>query len=592
MIVPTGVQPMPAKAVEVRQDTPWRDTGPFIDRVIYHVIGGQDVQVAALVAGDIDHLVDNVEASYIDDLDANPNIEVTYTERLGFGFMGVNCERYNKHFRRAIAYAVDKTSFSSVMWAGLGFPLDIPVPASTGVWHNEDANGEYHASNIAAAQAELALGGYVDLDGDGYVEDTDGSYLEFYCMFGQSAPVWGAAWTAQLDHLDDAGIRMNVYGINFNTLVGLLTTIPREYDGACLAYSPSPTGLVLLQQWWTTEQADNPDGNYFNFRNAEYDAAVAELMNSNDYATVLDACHELQEIWAEHCPSVVMYSNWEVNAHRVDQFEGFVEIPGWGTSYSNGWVPRKVRLQEGHEDRDPLTGCGGTFDSMISIAMDTQNPLTLGTVYGAYPMGQVYVGLMDLNDDNHGVTGENGGLAYDWEINAYTHGRMNVTYEIHTNASWHDMGGEAGGLVTAEDIAWSYNYIIDNSIPDYAASIPYVNSCRALGDSHVEIITNGDAYWAFDMTRGWVIVPKHIWEGIVSPATFTNPVPIGCGPFKWYRRIEGEYVELRYWENYHNGVPGHTAQETTVDYLGLYIIVGVVVIVVVLLGSVWYLRRK
>ena len=88
-------------------------------------------------------------------------------------------------------------------------------------------------------------------------------------------------------------------------------------------------------------------------------------------------------------------------------------------------------------------------------------------------------------------------------------------------------------------------------------------------------------------------MPQHIWEGIVNPVTFTNPLPVGCGPFKWYRRIEGEYVQLNFWENYHVGVPGHVrAEAAPVSYLPLYIGVGVLVIVVVLLGSVWYLRKK
>jgi ABC-type transport system substrate-binding protein len=148
--------------------------------------------------------------------------------------------------------------------------------------------------------------------------------------------------------------------------------------------------------------------------------------------------------------------------------------------------------------------------------------------------------------------------------------------------------------VTTYDVEFSYNYIMSHRVPTYSASIPYLNSCRALDATHVEIITNGASYWAFDLTRGWTILPEHIWSGIVSPVTFTNPLPVGSGPFSWYRRIEGEYVELHYWENYHKGIVGHApiAPPETGGNLPIYIIVGVVVIIVVLLGSVWYLRRK
>ncbi len=163
----------------------------------------------------------------------------------------------------------------------------------------------------------------------------------------------------------------------------------------------------------------------------------------------------------------------------------------------------------------------------------------------------------------------------------------------HPAAYWHDMGGEFDGVVTAHDVEFTYNYIRDFGIPGYATSISYLNSCTAIDDFHVRIVSNGKSYWAFDILRGWTILPEHIWAGIVTPTTFSNPAPIGFGPYKWYRRVEGEYVEMEFWERFHLGVPGHAAGvEAPPSYLPIYIAVGALVIVVVLLGSFWYLRKK
>jgi hypothetical protein len=50
---------------------------------------------------------------------------------------------------------------------------------------------------------------------------------------------------------------------------------------------------------------------------------------------------------------------------------------------------------------------------------------------------------------------------------------------------------------------------------------------------------------------------------------------------------------MKFWDQYHRGIEGHTEEEAApVDYLPIYLAVGVLVIVVVLLGSVWYLRKK
>jgi ABC-type transport system substrate-binding protein len=599
LVAPTGVEPIPGTGVATRQGDDWDPRGPYVDSVIFQVITGPDVQVAALIAGDIDCLADNVEASYIDELAANPDIEVTQTERLGFGFMAINCQRYPwtyREFRRALAFAADKYEVATIMWEGLGFALDIPVPASCGVWHNDATTPSFKDPQVAAAQAELADAGFVDLDSDGYVEAPNGDPITFRPMYSIEAPQWGAAMTSQMPYWDAAGIRVEPMPVAFNTLLDIVYTIPRNYDGANYAFGVSPNPLAL--QNFITDEIANPEGNMLNWANSQYDDYVYDMMNEPEYSDVLYAALQAQQIFAEEVPMLVWYSNWEVNAHRTDKFEGFITIPGWGEGPMNRWTPRKVKLKEGQPERDATTGCGGTFHTIISSAMDSQNPLTSTSVYGNYPLSCVYSSLTGLNDDDHQPTKNNGGLAYDWTSEEVTlpggAEGMKFTYTLFDNASWHDLGGAAGGLVTAYDVEFSYNYILDNNIPTYSASIPYLNSCVAVDDTTVEITTNGRSYWAFDLTRGWTILPEHIWGGIVSPVTFTNPLPVGSGPFSWYRRIEGEYVELHYWENYHKGIPGHTGapEGEAVSYLPIYIIVGVVVIIVVLLGSVWYLRRK
>ncbi len=581
------------------QDGGWDPTGPYADRIIFHVITGQDVQVAALIQGDIDCLADNVEAAYIEELQANPNIEVTQTERLGFGFMAINCMRYPyaiPAFRRALALAADKHEVATIMWGGLGFALDSPVPASTGVWHNNATSPSYKEPNVALAMAELTAAGFYDANGDGYFDDPNGEPFTFRPMYSIEAPQWGAAMTSQQVYWDQAGISVDPMPIAFNTLLDIVYTIPRNYDGANFAYGLSPNPLILEN--WMSQYIAEPEGNMLNWANDTYDYWVDIMLTSSDFDEVLDAAWSAQQIFIENVPMLVWYSNWEVNAYRSDKWEDFTVIPGWGIAGMNRWVPQKVKLKEGQPERDPTTGTGGTFNTLIGSAMDSQNPLTSTSVYGNYPLSQVYSSLAGLNDPNHEPTMDSNGLAYDWEITELTDGlQFDFTLwgadDDHPAAYWHDMGGSYDGRVTAYDVAFSYNYVLNYSIPTYVTAIPYLNSCEAIDDFHVRIITNGKSYWAFDQLRGWTVVPEHIWSGIVSPVTFSNPEPIGSGPFKWYRRIEGEYVEMEFWDRYHHGVTGHAAGEREqVSYLPIYIAVGVLVIVVVLLGSFWYLRKK
>ncbi len=594
-VIPTSVETVPALlGVPLRQSSDWDLHGPYVDKVIFKLITGPDEQVQALLDDEIDHLADNVEAEYLSILEAEPDIEVTLTEYLGFGFMAINCQRYPYNFpgfRRALAFALDKHALAQDMWGDLGSALDTPIPASCGAWHNSQIIPDFRDSNVIAAQTELAQAGFFDLDGDGYVEAPNGDQINFRPMYSIETPQWGAALTSQLAYWDAAGIRVSLMPVAFGTLLDTVYTIPRNYDAACYAFGVSPTPLAL--QNFISSEILNSEGNMLNWGNRIFDNWVEVMMTASDYNQVLDSAHNAQQVFVENAPMIVMYGNWRAYAHRIDKYEGWVEIPGWGLGHMNRWTPRKVRLKEGQLERDPVSGCGGTFRTSISSAMDSQNPLTSKSVYGNYPLSQVYSRLTGLNDDKHMATKNNGGLAYDWTVQPHPYG-LKYTYSLFDNACWHDLGGAAGGLVTADDVEFSYNYILDHRIPTFSANIPYLNSCTAIDATHVEIVTNGRSYWAFDMTRGWTILPEHIWAGIVSPVTFTNPLPVGSGPFSWYRRIEGEYVELHHWENYHKGIPGHTEAvgSEPISYLPIYIIVGVVVIIVVLLGSVWYLRRK
>jgi ABC-type transport system substrate-binding protein len=596
LVVPTAVEPLPVAAAAPAATT-LSASGPYADSIIYKVITGQDVQVAALVSGDIDHLADFVTGSYVADLQANPAITVSQTERLGFGHMSINCARYpfsSVHFRRAIAYCVDKYEVASIMWESLGFPLDSVVPASCGGWYNNHTYPNYYEPDIAAAEAELAAGGFVDVNHDGLVEAPNGQPFLFHIYYSAAGTNWGAALQASKVHWDAAGIPTAPTPMDFNAFITKVQTIPRDYDAACFGYGlTSPiSGPTSLEAWMSNEIA-NPYGNIWNWANDTFDAQVETVLSATDYETVLEACYDAQETIVQNVPIIVLYSNWVVDAYRNGKWEGFVLEPGHGTGQMNYWTPRQVRLKVGQAGRDPLTGCGGTFLSMISQDIDTQNPLTSTTTYGGYVSGQIYQGLMDLNDPvTLAATKDNGGLTYDYTIQDLGN-QLKFTFTLYTNATWHD-----GVPVTAEDIAFSYNYIKANNLPRYSTVIPYLDNATVQDASHVIIYTNkaysgARSYWAFEFLRNWVIIPKHVWEGIVSPVTFTNPVPIGCGPYKWYRRIEGEYVQLNFWELYHRGITNHQVGPTApVSYLWVYVTVGALVIVVVLLGSVWYLRKK
>lgn len=595
----TGFEPVPFSTAAPVQEADWDPTGPYIDSLIFHVIEGADVQVASILAGEIDHISAPLQQDHIEDLEGQPGILLTQSERFAFGHLSINCERWPTVWRRAMAFCMDKYEASTIMWGGLGIAIDTPIPPSAGIWMNNETTPNFKDPNVEAAIAELDAAGWLDIDGDGFREDPDGTQMIFEIIWPASIPEWGTFCEAMNVYWAQAGMHVINSPMQGNAMWDRVFVVPRAFDGTLFAWGASPNPVIL--DMWISEDIPNPDGNYLAWANFTYDDTIDVMMTSPDYDEVYDAAMLAQQIIVENAPIIPIYNNYIVCAQRDDRWEGFVVSPGWNTGTSNPWNNRKVRLKEGDPERDAATGCGGTWNTHIQGPIDTTNPLATSLGVAQYVSDAVYSGMMDFDHPlTHEIHLNGGGLATGYQINELADGlefifniRGNPDEPEHAAAYWHDMGGDYGGKVTAHDIVFSYNYVVDNNIPIMSTAIRFFNSCEAIDDWTVRITSASKSYWAFDYLRGWRVMPQHIWEGIVNPVTFTNPLPVGCGPFKWYRRVEGEYVQLNFWENYHVGVPGHVrAEAAPVSYLPLYIGVGVLVIVVVLLGSVWYLRKK
>ncbi|CAM5653548.1 hypothetical protein SHIRM173S_10085 [Streptomyces hirsutus] len=50
---------------------------------------------------------------------------------------------------------------------------------------------------------------------------------------------------------------------------------------------------------------------------------------------------------------------------------------------------------------------------------------------------------------------------------------------------------------------------------------------------------------AFYEISGHYILPKHIWSKVKDPAKFTNPNPVGTGPYTKIEKFQSQSYELR-----------------------------------------------
>jgi peptide/nickel transport system substrate-binding protein len=100
---------------------------------------------------------------------------------------------------------------------------------------------------------------------------------------------------------------------------------------------------------------------------------------------------------------------------------------------------------------------------------------------------------------------------------------------VRSGVKWSD-----GTPFTAQDVAFTFNYVKEYpAIDGYGvwSNISNLQSVEASGDSTVIFTFSKPNVALFPYIASQPIIPEHVWSDIKDPSTYTNPSPIGTGPF-------------------------------------------------------------
>jgi peptide/nickel transport system substrate-binding protein len=168
--------------------------------------------------------------------------------------------------------------------------------------------------------------------------------------------------------------------------------------------------------------------------------------------------------------------------------------------------------------------------------LDSLNPF-MGWADIAY---EVYANqyLLLCGRDTKTLKPNDKGVAKSWEVSP---DGLTWTFTINQGITWQD-----GVPLTAEDVAFTFNYIIDNDMSAYMAYLKYVKRAVLVDPYTVQIICSKPRA---NLTELWIpILPKHIWSKI-SPqdaaSKFQNSPPvIGDGPWQVVEWKRNRYVRM------------------------------------------------
>ena len=219
------------------------DRLPYLDKIIYMIVQSEDIMMLKFLEGSIDaYGASGADYAIIKPLEQAKNFTIyDLGPDMGSNFIvfnqnpGVNPKTQkpfispvklawftNQKFREAVAHAIDKEKIIEIVNNGLGYPQDSSMSPGAGLFFNP--NVKKYEYDLDQAAAILKEAGFIDRSGDGVIEDKDGHPVEFNLTTNAGAPEREAIAAIVRHDLERLGMKVNYQAIEFNTLVGKLTS--------------------------------------------------------------------------------------------------------------------------------------------------------------------------------------------------------------------------------------------------------------------------------------------------------------------------------------------------------------------------------
>ena len=298
-------------------------TPPGFDQLIFQQYATEDAMVSALLAGEIDGTA-FAPATAIETIQADPNTEATIFESWGVEELTINSYAEGTQpaslgdpaVRLAMEYAIDRDQVNDVVFLGYYSPATTIFAPVLGDWHNDQI--ETISFDLTMANQTLDDAGYVDGDGDGIREYSDGTPLQYRFLIDDSASSARLAETI-MNNLAQAGIGIAIEAVDYNTQMYNVFYY-YDYDLTYWTWGADPDpdflGTVFScdQLWWWNDSG---------YCDEDYDALYAASRVAIDRAEREDLVWQMQEKVYNDRPWIVLLYSSVMSSYRSDRFTGF-----------------------------------------------------------------------------------------------------------------------------------------------------------------------------------------------------------------------------------------------------------------------------
>lgn len=225
----------------------------------------------------------------------------------------------NKQFRQAVSCAIDRDHIVSSIYGGRARPIYSFTSSEDTQWFNP--NAPRFAHDPSRARALLAEIGLEDRNGDGLIEDSDGTPVRFTLLTNTRNPLRESQARLIAGDLKKIGMQADVVLVDFPQLLEKVNNLC-DYECALMGLgggSADPTSQMNvlksdepLHQWFPNQKKPSTD----------WEARVDELMDAQmqtlDLATRQKLFNEVQAIVGEEQPMIGIVSAFAFVAFRPD----------------------------------------------------------------------------------------------------------------------------------------------------------------------------------------------------------------------------------------------------------------------------------
>ena len=324
------------------------------------------------------------------------------------------------------------------------------------------------------------------------------------------------------NNFEEVGFEINRRQYDFTTQVEV-ALIDHDFDINVIGWGGTPERIdphtFIHDLHHGAESNVGPGGrNSPGYDNPEYNDIADEQFVTVDIDDRQELVHDAQEILTRDQPRTYIANEDDMHAYRHDNFEN--TEPTMGEGLNSFWnIINATPLG----DRDTLRFGYPTEIGSLNPMQDLATP-------DRQWVRLVYDRLYRVNDE---------GVPEPWaaaDDPTFQDDGETVIVPIRDDMTFHD-----GEPVTAEDVAWSFDYFGEHSVT-YGDRMDEVEEVNVTGDYEVTFhLEQAFAPFVANVLAQIYIFPKHRWEDIDNPVEVDDEEYIGSGPLvfdEWDLEVE------------------------------------------------------